>query len=126
MTNEIHVVTGLQVKSPASTQIIHNTVSRTTNVTRTGEAAARGTASIGFAAHEAIPLGDVTTLAWAEFANHDTTNYVEIGTDVAAAFVPFLRLNAGERCVCRLSAAIAPYAKANTAAVNLEYHIFQN
>lgn len=125
MANEINVAVGLKVKSPDSSQIIHNTLTRTFNVTRTDEVAARGIASIGTGAHEAIPLGDVTAIGWCEFVNHDTTNYVEIGTDVAAAFVPFLRLNAGERAVCRLSAAIAPYAKANTGAVNLEYHLFQ-
>lgn len=85
------------------------------------------TQAIGFAAHEAINLGDVgaATLGWAWFRNLDTTNYVEIGIDFGpGTFGPLIRLNAGEACVIRLSAACAPYAQANTAAVVLEKVIF--
>ncbi len=45
---------------------------------------------------------------------------MQIGADVAAAFVPVVRLNAGEGCVWRMSEALTPYAKADTAAVILE------
>lgn len=86
---------------------------------------AAGVASIGFAAHEAVPMGDVSTAGWARLENLDSTNYVEIGVEVAATFYPFLKLKAGEFCVIRLGTN-APYAKANTAAVQLDYEIFQD
>ena len=84
---------------------------------------AAGIASIGFAAHEAIPMQDVATLGFAVFRNLDTTNYVEVGVDVGAAFYPFLLLKPGESALLRMGTA-APYAKANTAAVRLQYDIF--
>jgi hypothetical protein len=87
--------------------------------------AAAGIASIGFAAHEAIPMGDVSTAGFARFKNLDSTNFVQIGTDVAAAFVPSIKLKAGESFTIRLGTN-APYAKANTAAVQLDYEIFQD
>lgn len=85
-----------------------------------------GAQSIGFAAHEAVAVGDVSTLGWAFFQNLDTTNYVELGVDVAATFYPLARLNAGESCVLRLAQGITLYAKANTAAVRLNYAILDN
>ena len=88
-------------------------------------AVAAGVATIGFAAHEAIPMGDVTTAGWAVFKNVSAANYVEIGTDVAAAFVPSLKLKPAEQFAVRLGTN-APYAKANTAAVQLQYRIYQD
>ena len=85
---------------------------------------AAGVPTIGFAAHEALIMQDVAAAGWARFENLDTTNYVEIGTDVAAAFVPFLKISPGEYQFVKL-ATNAPYAKANTAAVKLDYEIFQ-
>ena len=85
---------------------------------------ASGVSTIGFAAHEALVMQDVASAGWARFENVDATNFVQIGTDVAAAFVPFLKLLPGEFCVCRLGTN-APYAKADTAAVKLDYEIFQ-
>ena len=82
-----------------------------------------GIPSIGFAAHEALPMGDVAAAGWGFFKNLDATNYVQIGVDNTGTFIPFLRLNAGEFCFVRL-ATNAPYAKANTAAVQLKYLIF--
>lgn len=78
--------------------------------------------AIGFAAHEALVLGEVATCRWAYFENKDPTNYVEIGTDVAAAFVAFLRIEAGDYVIVSL-ATNAPYAKANTGSVDLLYEI---
>jgi len=84
---------------------------------------AAGVASIGFATHEAIVLQDVATCGWARFENLDATNYVELGVVVAATFYPFIKLKATEFCIIRLGSN-APYAKANTAAVQLDYEIF--
>jgi len=82
-----------------------------------------GVASIGFATHEAIVLQDVSSCGWARFENLDATNYVELGVVVAATFYPFIKLKATEFCIIRLGSN-APYAKANTAAVQLDYEIF--
>jgi hypothetical protein len=87
---------------------------------------AGGTQAIGFAAHEAIALGDVATNGWAFFRNLDATNFVEIGLDVGATFYPLVRLNAGEAAVLRLAQGVAPYAQADTGAVVLEKWILDN
>jgi hypothetical protein len=87
---------------------------------------ASGTASIATSSGgEALVLQDVSSLGWARFENLDTTNYVEVGVVVSATFYPFLKLLAGEYSFMRLSSGIAPYARANTAAVQLDYEIFQ-
>lgn len=70
-----------------------------------------------------IPIG-VTTPGEAWFVNLDETNYIEIGVQVAATFYPCIRLNAGEWSPVRLGlGASALFARANTAAVDLQYHI---
>ena len=84
-----------------------------------------GVISVGFASHEAIPLGDLAAVGVAWFANVDATNYVELGVDVGGTFYPFVKLKAGESYPLRLGSS-APYAKANTAAVKLEYEILDN
>lgn len=81
-----------------------------------------GSPSIGFAAHEALPMGDVVTAGWAFFQNLGPTNFVLIGIDIAGAFHQFAKLKAGEAGLIRLGTN-APYAKADTAAVNLLYLI---
>ena len=75
---------------------------------------------IGFSAHEALVLGDVVTPGFAWFHNLDGTNFVEIGIDVGATFYPFIKLLAGQNTCCWMGTA-APYAKADTAAVELDY-----
>lgn len=78
--------------------------------------------SIGFAAEEALPLGDVTAAkAFFCFYNTDDSNYVEIRSATGASndilYVP-------PRGVCMGffgTDISAPYALANTAAVVLEY-----
>lgn len=85
---------------------------------------AAGCPSIG-TTHEALVLQDVASLGWARFENLDTTNYVEVGIVVSSTFYPVLKLLPGEYTFTRLSSGIAPYAKANAAAVQLDYEIFQ-
>lgn len=69
----------------------------------------------------AIPLGQVTTPHWAWFYNLDPTNYVQFQNGSGGAV--FLRLNPGEGTWVPLDPGITPYAKANTASVQIEYLI---
>lgn len=95
------------------------------SITMTGSVYASGSPSIGTGAHEALPMQDVSTAGWAYFRNADATNYVEIGYDTNGTFRAFLKLKAGEECVCRLTQN-APYAQANNGAVVLQYLILQD
>ena len=76
--------------------------------------AAGGTAGV------ALTFAALTTGGLGYFTNLDTTNFVEIGLQVAGTFYPFAKLKAGESYPFRL-AVLTLYARANTAAVDLEY-----
>jgi len=85
-----------------------------------------GNQTIGFAAHEALVLTDLTTNGVAMFRNRDAANFVQIGVDVAATFYPLVRINAGESWPFRLSQGITPYAQADTGAVVLQRDILDD
>jgi hypothetical protein len=80
---------------------------------------------------EALQLGDVTTPGYCVFINLDDTNFVEIGVEGfidgvgTVGFIGFLKLKPGEQCLVRLTTT-APYAKADTAAVELFYIMYQD
>ena len=76
-------------------------------------------------AQEALELGDVVTPGFAVFSNLDSTNFVEIGIDVAATFHSFGKLKPGEQATIRLST-LAPFARADTAPVDLFYIIYED
>lgn len=92
----------------------------TQSVTMNGSNASGGVQAIGTSG-EALGVTDVTTPGYAFFRNTDTTNYVELGTGTTT-FVSFAKLKAGESAILRLGTT-APTARANTAAVNLQYFI---
>ena len=95
----------------------------TLTVTMTGTTAAGGVQTIGTTA-ETLGVTDVSTCGYAYFRNTDATNFVEIGTGTGT-FVAFAKLKAGEAAILRLGTN-APTARANTAAVNLQYFILQD
>jgi hypothetical protein len=86
-----------------------------------GTAAAGGAQDIGTTG-ETITVGDVATAGYAYFRNCGPTNFVELGTGTAGSFVAFAKLKAGEAAIIRLGTN-APTARANTAAVKLQYLI---
>lgn len=75
---------------------------------------------------EQITTTEVSTLGWAFFQNLDTTNYVTIGPYSGGTMYDFVKLKPGESCILRLMTGITIYAKANTAAVELLYKIFED
>ncbi|MFH1603759.1 MAG: hypothetical protein ABIH03_07615 [Pseudomonadota bacterium] len=90
----------------------------------TGDGYIDNSQDVGFAAHEALVLGEVATPGWASFKNCDDTNYVQIGIDDGGTFEPFVKLLAGEE-TGPMRLAGAPYAQANTGAVILSYIIVE-
>ena len=89
----------------------------------------RNVQDVGFAAAEALETGDIVTPGMAVFVNLEPTggNFIEIGSWVAAAFYPFLRVNPGEQQICRIGVAAAIlYAKADITAVELFYIIYDD
>jgi hypothetical protein len=74
-------------------------------------------ASIG-TSEETLEKGELTLTGYALFYNSDATNYIEIG-DTTGTYQ--LKLLAGEFALLRLNSWANIFAKANTAAVTLEY-----
>jgi hypothetical protein len=81
----------------------------------------RNVQTIGFAAEEALELGSIATPGFAVFKNLDDTNFIEIGPD-STGLVPFVKLEPGQ--VAMMPLAAAPWAKADTAAVELFYIVY--
>jgi hypothetical protein len=84
---------------------------------------ASATQTIG-TTHEALVMTDVSSAGAAYFLNTDATNYVDIGVDVTGTFYGLIRLMPGKFAFVPRLATNSPFARANTAAVNLEYIIF--
>lgn len=92
-------------------------------VDQTGNAYTSIIQNIG-TSEEQLDFGDIATPGYVLFRNLDSTNYVELraGTGVA----DMVRLDAGEVCLFRFAAdCTAPYAIANTAAVDLEMTLLE-
>lgn len=76
--------------------------------------------SIGFAAEEAIQLGEVTSPGWFFAINRDASNFIVLRT--ASSGTIFAKLLPGEFCFIRIgSGAQAPTAQADTGVCVLEY-----
>lgn len=120
-----------EIKAAATLKVDNGNASfaRTISEVNFTQSAAGGNGSImsvpTTAAGTAVPLGSLTggTLGWAIFRNTDATNFVEIGIQTGGVFYSFGKLLAGEFALIPLSVANAPYTRADTAAVNLEFWI---
>lgn len=76
--------------------------------------------SVGFAAEEALELGEVAAGGYIVMVNRDATNFVSFRQGTGTTNV--IRLSPGEVAAFRLHASsTAPYVIADTAAVELEY-----
>lgn len=85
----------------------------------TGSVVAAGVQEIG-TSEEALGLNGVTTGGYLFIKNLDDTNYVSIRSGTGAT--DLVRLKAGEFAIFRVdSSSSAPFAIANTAAVNVRY-----
>jgi hypothetical protein len=75
-------------------------------------------------AEMAIPLGLVTSPHWSFWYNLDPSNYVQIYDATGQSAHCLVRLLAGDCAFIPLETTLtAPFAKANTASVQLEYLI---
>ena len=119
MANEITISANLSFSKglvePASKAI-------SLSVTVSGTDYVKMTQTIGFAAAEAINLGDITTPGYILISNLDTTNYVTLRDGAGGADV--VKLKAGEAALFRVGAS-ALYALANTAACVVEYLLIE-
>lgn len=86
---------------------------------------AKGTQTTGFAAHEALDLGDLTTPGYIVVRNNDATNFIEVGVDDAGVFVPVIKVRPGESAgPLYVADGATLYVQADTADVEMERTIF--
>ena len=74
--------------------------------------------------HEALVVGDLASAGVYSITNLDTTNFAELGVDVAGTFYPVDKILPGETIQSRLSS-LSRHVQADTAAVNLDILIFE-
>lgn len=124
MADEITVIAGLRVTN-GNLKVEHSTLQST--FTMSGDATSRNTQSIPTtAAGTALSIAAaVGTAGFSFFRNLDATNFVEIGVQVGGTFYPVIKLKAGEYGVCRFSV-LTLYARADTAAVLLDFSMVEN
>lgn len=122
MANEISITANLTATKGTSKVSRSATFSANWSVARKDSL----TQVIGTTA-EALSIGaDIATNGWVHATNNDASNYVEIGRDNAGTFMPLIRLNAGESTVFRLAQGITPWARANTASVDMEWNLLND
>lgn len=99
--------------SDADLQVLDLAVSvATKRITRLKQA-------VGFAAEEALILGDVSSLGWVMLVNRDATNFVNVKTGTGGTV--FAKLKAGEFMLLRFGSGVtAPFVQADTAACQLD------
>jgi len=125
MADEITVSVGLRLSNGDLDSLTESTRSFTVDQATAVPVRVGGSQIIG-TTEEAIALTDLTTNGVAKFRNRDAVNFIQIGVKPAAVFYPLVRLNAGEEWIFRLEPAIAPYAKADTAACVLQRDILDD
>ncbi len=119
MADEATVTTSLQF-AKGSVDLTLSDVASTFDVT--GTRYIRGVQDVGFAAPEALDMGDLTDPGWCYMRNLDTSNFVTVYA--ATGETAFMQLNAGEHACFRM-VATAPFVQADTGAIDLEYMIVQ-
>lgn len=115
MANEITLSTNLQLTN-GGTKAGRNVSKRISQSTARHSGNVQ---NIGTTQEAVVVASDIATPGFASFVNLDATNYLEIGLVVSATFYPLAKLEPGEPAVFRLATGTF-YAKANTAACDLE------
>lgn len=86
---------------------------------------AGGVQEIG-TSEENLNSGDLTNVGWLLMKNLDDTNYVQWGQDNSSTMQTVGRMEAGEVALLRVEPGIGVRLKANTAAVDIEFHWFED
>jgi len=113
MADEITIIAGISVAKSNLSATIPTTSS---TVDLSGTKFIRNCQAVG-TTYEAVSVGDLSSAGWCMIKNLDTTNYVEFGVEVSAAFYPFVKILPGETAGPFKLATLSAFARANTASV---------
>jgi hypothetical protein len=92
-------------------------------ITQTGADHQAGTQSVGTTEETVSWIADIGDEGYIFLRNLDATNYIQFGFSTG---VYGMRLKPGEFAVLRLEPGATLYAKANTAAVNIQYIVYED
>lgn len=116
MANEIAIAASLVIHKGG----VQDGVAFSGVFTWTGTAHLGGEQNVGFAAEEALILGEVPAGGWLFIKNLDATNFVSVRA--VAAATPLAKIPANGIALLMLHpSATAPTLQADTAAVKVEY-----
>lgn len=117
MANEITINASLKyAKNGASAS-----VAASFKADQTGDKYQAGVQAVGTSPEETLDKGDIGTIGYALVKNLDETNFVQLGS---SSGVYSVKLRAGEGCLIPWSGT-AVYAKADTAAVLVDYILIE-
>lgn len=124
MANEIQSTCSLRVTNGS---LKSNLMPGTVNIAQAiAKGPTPGTVNVGTSA-EVISFAELTTLGVIQITNLDGTNYIEFGPDDGASDIqPAIRIEAGECWQFRLVPGVTYYAKADTAACNVQFMAFND
>ena len=92
----------------------------------TGTHSSSGVQTIGTSQEPVEISADVATLGYGMFRNISTANYIELGVVENSVFRPFAKLQPGHLAALPLGMAYDElYAKADTAACDLEFRVYE-
>lgn len=124
MANEMQIQFKVTLAHGGTEMTFPDEAEQSVDVDVSGENFLHNRQTIG-TSEEALLLGDVAAGGWFFAVNRDDTNYVELRAATGAQALA--KLKPGEPCAFRLSAgATAPFAIADTAAVELEYWVLED
>lgn len=124
MANSLSVRLGIIYKNDTG-DVRFSVPSRSATQTVASNIYASGVQNIG-TSHEAIDLATVASDGGAAyFFNRDDTNFVEIGREISTVFEKFTTIGPGEFAYLPGVSDKDIFAKADTAAIDLEYFILE-
>lgn len=127
MANEITVTLNLNVQNPSTGRGFAQSTRRSGQFTQNAVGVNDQTVSVPTtAAGTAYTFANLTTYGVLFIENLDDTNFVELGVQVAGTFYPLVRVNPGEFQYFRLSHGISLYLRADTAAVDVHYQLYED
>lgn len=96
----------------------------TLSLDQSAQGAASGIQSVGTSAED-LAIGDVSTEGILIMLNLDSTNFIEVGKTVSAAFEEVAKLGPGDPLVMRVADGVTIRVQADTAACKVQYLLLE-
>jgi hypothetical protein len=125
MSNEFQLQLTLNVANPSTGTGYTDSIRINQQYSQNAQGANAEVVSVPTTA-TSFSFANLTTYGWGYFQNLDTTNFVQLGLDVSGTFTPFCKLKPGEVALFRLNPGMAFQMQADTAAVFVNYVVWND